>query len=201
MGKIKKDYLDHWYDYSIDLDNRTLWLGSTAEEAAGSESGVEYSLVENVIKSLHLLEKNAPNGDKPVFILLNNPGGDEIEGMAIYDAIKACKNHVTITVYGKVMSMAGYILQAADYRIMAPNSVFMMHEGTRGLPSDHPRIVKNWNKYYDKVDEILFNLYLNKIKEKHPEFSKKKLDDMLKFDTILTALETVDLGLADKVLE
>jgi ATP-dependent Clp protease protease subunit len=200
MGKISKDHIDKWYDYDIDMDNRTLWIGSILKDI-DSESGVDAALSERVIKGLHVLEKSASAGDKPIKIIINNPGGCETEGLAIYDAIKACKNHVTITVYGKCWSMAGYILQAADERIMTPTSSFMLHEGTRGLPTDHPRIVKNWNKWHDYVDEFLFELYFNKIKEKHPHFSKKKLEDMLKFDTILTAKEAVELGLADSVLE
>ena len=134
MAKVSKDHADKWYDYNIDLDNRTLWLGSIKKDDE-EESGVDFTLSESIIKGLHLLEKNAPNGDKPIFIIMNNPGGDEIEGLAIYDAIQACKNHVTATVFGKCWSMAGYILQACDWRVMAPNSTFMLHEGSRGWPS------------------------------------------------------------------
>lgn len=199
MARVTKDHIDQWYDYDIDIDNRTIWLGSVSADENG-ELGVDAKLAERVIKGLHVLEKNAPNGDKPIFILLNNPGGDETEGLAIYDAIKNCKNHVTVQVYGKCYSMAGYIIQAADHRIMTKHSFFMLHEGTRQLPADHPRIVKAWNNYLDKLDVIFFDLYLNKIRKKHPNFSRKKLEDMLKFDTILTAQEAVDLGLADEVL-
>lgn len=200
MPKLTKDHVDKWFDYDIDMDNRTLWIGSIDKDS-GNESGVDAALSERVIKGLHILEKNAPSGDKPIFLIINNPGGDEIEGLAIYDCIKSCKNHVTAKVFGKCWSMAGYILQAADERIMTPTSSFMLHEGTRELPHDHPRIVKNWNTWYDHVDEFLLDLYLTKIRQKHPEFSRKKLEDMLKFDTILTAQQAVDLGLADSIME
>ena len=42
--------------------------------------------------------------------------------MAIFDAIKICRSHVTILVYGQAESMSSIILQAADKRIMMPNS-------------------------------------------------------------------------------
>lgn len=200
MAKLSKDHIDKWFDYDIDMDNRTLWIGSVSTDN-GEETGVDAALSERVIKGLYILEKLAPAGDKPISLIINNPGGDEIEGLAIYDAIKACKNHVTATVYGKCYSMAGYILQAADERIMTPNSSFMLHEGTRGIGPDHPRIVKNWNKWYDYLDQCLLDVYLTKIRQKHPEFSKKKLEEMLKFDTILTAQDAVQLGLADTVME
>lgn len=200
MAKVNKDHIDKWYDYDIDIDNRTIWIGSVNIED-DEESGVDASLSERIIKGLHVLEKNAPSGDKPIFMLMNNPGGTEIEGLAIYDAIRSCKNHVTITVFGKCESMAGYILQAADHRVMSPHSRFMMHEGTRELPSDHPRIVKAWNKHYDKVDEICLKIYLDRIREKHPQFPKRKLVEMLKFDTIAWADDAVEYGLADEVLQ
>ena len=43
-------------------------------------------------------------------------------------------------------------------------------------------------------------LYLEKIRQKHPDFKLKKVQAMCNFDTILSAKETVELGLADKVL-
>jgi ATP-dependent protease ClpP protease subunit len=43
-------------------------------------------------------------------------------------------------------------------------------------------------------------MYLAKIRVKHPDFKLKKLQEMLNFDTILSAQESVDLGLADKIL-
>lgn len=199
MAKIHKEGIDRWYDYDIDVDNRTIWIGSP-NKTDEDESGVDYRLSERVIKGLHILEKNAPDGTKPIFLIINNFGGDEVEGLAIIDRITECKNHVTITGYGKVFSMAGYIMQACDHRVMSKNAAFLLHEGTRGLPSDHPRIVAAWNKYYDKLDAIFFDTYFTKIREKNPDFSKKKLEEMLKFDTILNAAETVGLGLADEIL-
>ncbi len=200
MAKLTKDHVDKWYDYNIDIDNRTIWLGSIDPNLGDEEeSGVDSSLTESIIKGLHVLEKNAPNGDRPILIIMNNPGGDVTEGLAIYDAIKNCQNHVTIKVYGKCYSMAGYILQAADTRVMTKNSYIMMHEGHRPSGGDHPRNVKAWQDHYDRLDAVCFKIYLDKIAEKNPSFSPKKLEDMLKFDTFLSAQESVDLGLADTV--
>lgn len=193
--------LEYWYEYNIDLDSRTLWIGSVKTDGEENESGVDYALVENVLKGLHLLECSGPAGDKPITIMLNNPGGDVIEGLAIYDAIRTCKNHVTIKICGKAWSMAGYILQAADERQVAKNASFMLHEGTRSLGTDHVQNIKRWSKYCDRLDEQCFEIYYQAISKKHPTFTRKRLRDMLKFDTILSATEVVDLGLADKIIE
>jgi ATP-dependent protease ClpP protease subunit len=41
---------------------------------------------------------------------------------------------------------------------------------------------------------------MNRIREKHPEFKEKKFKEMNVFDTILTAADAVELGLADAIL-
>lgn len=202
MAKVNKDHLDKWFDHNVDLDNRTIWIGSIKVED-DEESGVDAKLSESVIKGIHLLEHLAPAGDKPITVYINTPGGSEYDGLAIHDALKACKNHVTGIVWGKAWSMGSYILQACDKRIMAKNSSIMIHDGTLDLPAnEHPKIVKSWYEYYFKVleptcDEIL----LERIREKHPEFKDRKLRDMLEFDTIFTPTQAIELGLADEILD
>lgn len=46
---------------------------------------------------------------------------------------------------------------------------------------------------------ILNKIYLDRIREKNKDFTIKKLDKMLDFDTILLPSEAVQLGLADEV--
>jgi ATP-dependent protease ClpP protease subunit len=197
--KQSHDDASLFLEYDIHIPTRTLYIGSVSVDTDGDEGGVDFMLSERVIKGLHLLD--SVGTDKPINIILNNPGGDEVEGLAIYDAIKSCQNHITITVFGKVWSMSGYLLQGADERIMHKHSSFMLHEGYVGYGSNHPRIVQKWIDYYKKIDKILFSLYLEKIQEKQPKFTAKKLEDMLKFDTILTPQEAIDLNLCDKIAE
>ena len=110
-----------------------------------SESGTDANMAERVIKGLHMLDTSAPTGDKPITIIMNNLGGDWYHGMGIYDAIKACKNHITIKVFGYVMSMGSIIIQAADKRIMSPNSRMMIHYGTSGYYGHNKDFIK-WAK-------------------------------------------------------
>ena len=131
---------------------------------------------------------------------MNNTGGDVYHGLAIFDAIKTCKNHVNIIVYGHAMSMGSIILQAADERIMTPNSRMMIHYGEDGVWA-HPKIVLQWAKEGKKINEWMLDLYLEKIREKHPKFTRKKVDDICDFDTFFNAQEAVDMGLADRILE
>jgi ATP-dependent protease ClpP protease subunit len=56
-------------------------------------------------------------------------GGDWNDGMAIYHAISLSPCHITILGYASVCSMSSIILQAADVRLLMPDTDFMIHFG------------------------------------------------------------------------
>lgn len=198
MSRINKESIDRFYDYDIHAETRTIYMGSTNVDLE-DESGTDANMAERIIKGLHILDNSAPAGDKPISIIMNNLGGDWYHGMAIYDAIKACKNHITITVYGYAMSMGSVILQAADKRIMSPNSRIMIHYGTSGY-AGHSKILASWAEETRKQDIEMEAIYMEKIKQKHPSFRLSKLRDMCNFDTFLNSKEALDLGLIDEIL-
>ena len=187
------------FDYNCDFSFRTIWLGSETVSRNGDESGVDAALAERAVKAIYLLDKAAPSGDKPINILLNNPGGDVIHCAAIYDAIRCARNEIIITVYGMAMSAGSIILQAANKRILTPSSTVMIHEGEGGFYG-HPKNIENWIKHAKRVDKWAADIYLQRIREKHPSYKLKDLQKLLTFDTILTAEEAVELGLADEIL-
>jgi len=194
---IVRDDIDKFFDYEIYLPTRTIYLGSVSYED-GEETGTDHQMSERAIKGLHILDKNAPAGDKPITIIMNNDGGDTYHGFAIYDAVLRCRNHVTIIGTGNCMSMGSVILQAADERILTPNAKFMIHYCTWGIHGV-TKTAARWADEAKKLDQSLVDIYLEKIRVKHPTFTREKVDKLLNFDTILTAQEAVDLGLADKV--
>lgn len=172
-------------------------MGSEDISVEHGESGTDGAMAERTIKNLTILEGMS---SEPITIIMNNIGGDEYHGFAIYDSIKACKSPVSIVVLGHAMSMGSLILQAADERIMAETSRQMIHYGTWPIPDEHSKTTQQWAKEGKKIDKWIEQVYLDKIHEKHKDFSLNKLQKMLNFDTFLTAQESVDLGLADKVL-
>lgn len=186
MTKIK-DHLSDFQDNNIYIPSRTITI--TGE--------VDADMYLNVIKNLHALDQT----DGTVTIYLNSEGGSVVDGLAIYDAIRAMKNYVRIYVWGEASSAASFILQAGDERVVAPNAHIMVHYGTETLGPDNPQSVERWAKRNKELAEVMENIYLEKIKEKKPRFTKKKLTDMLTFDTILSGKQAVELGLADKVLD
>lgn len=236
MAKVNKETLDRWFDYNVDIETRTIYMGSMNTEN-GTELGVDYAMAEYFIKGIHILESKSQDA---ITIIMNNPGGDFFHGLAIYDAIKTSKCHCTIKVYGHAMSMGSIILQAADKRIMMPNSRFMIHFGYDSQ-DNHTKIVEKWIDEGKRLTHLMENIYLDVMFEKEEKmgdghlakvlgevmtkqkafdfppsdkpvtyvFSKKLetkrsqvrtvLREMLNFDTILTAEETVALGFADEI--
>lgn len=234
---VDDNYIYSWFDCNVDLINRTIYMGSISKDDCDGESGVDSFMAEYFIKGMHLLESN--NKEKEILILMNNPGGDWYHGMAIFDSIKGSSCFCIIKVYGHAMSMGSIILQAADKRIMMPNSKFMIHYGYDNK-GGHSKVFEKWgdeskrinyemeNLYLDKImakEELMGNGYLESIlskimtRQKSLEIPKSKtisykfsnslnikreevrciLKEMLNFDTILNAKETVDLGLADEI--
>lgn len=189
MAKVSKDHIDKFFDYGMDLDSRTIYMGSSdsGEEEPDDEdgAGTNWQMAEKVIKGLHLLEVAAPSGDKPITIIMNNLGGSEHHGMAMYDAIRSCRNKVIIKVYGAAMSMGSLILQAADVRQLAPHSRYMIHYGTWGT-YDHPKIAYKYAEEGKRWDQIFEKIYLDRMMVKDQAEHQVGNDDHM--ETTLAAI-------------
>ena len=90
----KSKEIEFFFDYGIDVKTKTLYMGSEGYGADDGETGTDFAMAEKVIKGLHVLDSMTQQG---ITIIMNNLGGDFYHGLAIYDAIKACKNQVKIT--------------------------------------------------------------------------------------------------------
>jgi ATP-dependent protease ClpP protease subunit len=197
--KPTRDDIDKFHDYSIYLPTRTLYVGSekVSEVDDFAESGCDAFMAERIVKNLHILDSTVA---EPINIIMNNIGGDTYHCFAIYDAIRACKSHVVVKVVGHAMSAGSIILQAADERIMTPNSCQMIHYGAFAI-SGHAKTTQKWAEEGKRIDKWIEQMYLKRINEKNPDFKLATLQRRLNHDTFLSAQESVDLGLADKMEE
>lgn len=180
-----KENLEYFHDKEVHIPTRSILLSGE----------VDLDTFNTFFKNLHILDQSV--GD--VFVYINSEGGDLDQGRAIYDLIKGCQNHITGIVYGEASSAASLILQACDKRRMSPSSYMMLHIGEEAT-GGHPENKKRWDEKYTKDTEHLMDVYLERIKEKKPRFTKKKLTDILRFDTILNGYQAIELGLLDEVI-
>jgi len=223
--KFKKDDIDQFMDNDIYIPTRTIFMGS-ATYLDYDESGTDHVMAETIMKALHILDNQdaaSKRGEKPINIMMNNVGGDIFHGMAIYDSIKNCKNHITIRVHGHAMSMGSIILQSADHRLMTQNSKIMIHYGGFGTDT-HTKTVYKWADEIKRFDKVMEDLFLKKIdgrklplhkyltligkqeeipsgnaKNKKVEINRERLQQMLNFDTFIDAQTALQLNLIDAI--
>jgi len=198
--------IDYVHDSDIDPEKNEIYLFGREElyaEDPESEPGVDYRMANRFIKNIRLLQSL---NNEPILIHMKTNGGFWEEGMAIYQAIKACPNYVAILNYTWARSMSSIILQAADYRAMMPYSTFMYHDGTVGFGGT---VRQFWTEaaQMKASQEIMMDIYLDKA-EDGPAWegrSRSAIKKMMrsrmdrKEEVYLTAEETVEQGFADLV--
>lgn len=187
MTKFTRDDIAHFHDTDIHLPSRTISL----------VDGIFETECSKLIKNIHMLNEKS---NDPITLKMATTGGFVYDMWAIHDAIKESNSKVTIVVYGYCMSAGTVILQAASKRILSPNTRFMMHYGSEGSYPTHSKDFQRSAKESEVNNEMMEKIYLDRIQEKQPSFTLKKLKDMIQFDKYLSAQETVDLGLADSIL-
>jgi ATP-dependent protease ClpP protease subunit len=139
-------------------------------------------------------------------VVVHNCGGFWEEGMAIYDAIVACPNKVTVLNYMHARSMSSIIFQAADKRVMMPHSTFMFHEGSIEF-SGTPKMFRTTHEQELIALKIMIGIYIDAMKKKGKlrKKSRKEIENWLvgqmdkKEDVFLSAKEAVAYGFADEI--
>ncbi len=204
----------HWemHEWNVDVRGFQLFLVGkpieyVADDKNRGEPGVEYQMATQLIKNLQILSDITK--DRPILIHMKTCGGDWSEGMAIYDAIWACPNPVTILSYTHARSMSSIILQAADKRVLMPHSYFLFHEGDTGVFGTN-KYFQSYAEWLKKaVDPTMLDIYVRalktkgKFKRQSPERIREMLQGLMdkKQDVYLTAQEAVEWGFADAVFD
>jgi len=187
MSEKLKDYIELFHSDRVFIPTKTINVSGD----------VDIDMYDKMLCNLHSLD--SINGE--ITIKLMTDGGSVSIARGIYDIIRGCKNRVNIICYGEVSSAGTIILQAADKRVMSPNSKLMLHVGSEGIASDHPR---NVDRAYtqNRVDEKwIEDVYLPKIKEKKKRYTRNQLKSMLTWDKSFDPKEALELGLIDEIGE
>lgn len=149
-----------------------------------------------IVAQLLFLESEDSNKD--IHLYINSPGGSVTAGMAIYDTMQFIRPDINTIVMGQACSMGSLLAQAGSKgkRYILPNARHMIHQpsgGARGQATDMEIQVK----------EILaLKRSLTEIYVKHNSAGKtfKELSKDMERDYYITADESVEYGLADKVI-
>lgn len=201
------DELEYAHDYGINPKTRELFLFGREEFAwrsdDDSEPGIEYALANQFIKNVRML-----TGDAPILIHMKTNGGHWHEGMAIYNAIKYCPAHVTILSYTHARSMSSIIFQAADYRVMMPDSIFMAHRGTIAFDGTVTQFETEYQQCQIE-DARMMEIYVDSMRrsDRFVGMDDASISEWLKEqmrqreEVYFSAEQAVELGLADAVFD
>ncbi len=147
-----------------------------------------------IVAQLLFLESDNP--DKDISFYINSPGGSVSAGLAIYDTMQFIKPDVSTLCVGQAASMGAMLLTAGakGKRFCLPNSRVMIHQplgGFRGQASDIEIHAK----------EILYlKQRLNELMAKHTGKDVDTIGKDTDRDNFLSAEQSVQYGLVDKVL-
>ena len=146
--------------------------------------------------SAQLLYLEAENAKKEISMYINSPGGVVTAGLAIYDTMQFIKPAVSTLCMGLAASMGSLLLTAGEkgMRFALPNARILLHQpsgGFQGQASDIERHAE---------DIVKIKRRLNEIYVKHTGKDYETIERTLDRDYFLTAQESADFGLIDKVL-
>ena len=173
------------YDiYSRLLKERVIFLVGPVNDATANL----------VVAQLLFLE--ADNPDKDIYFYINSPGGSVTAGLAIYDTMQFIKPDVSTLCIGQACSMGAFLLTAGTKgkRFSLPNSRVMIHQpmgGFQGQASDIAIHAKEILSLRSKLNEIMAF---------HTGQPIDRIEKDTDRDNFLSASESVEYGLIDKVL-
>jgi ATP-dependent Clp protease protease subunit len=147
-----------------------------------------------IVAQMLFLESDNP--DRAIYFYINSPGGSVTAGMSIYDTMQFIKCPVHTIVMGQAASMGSLLAAAGEkgHRLILPNARHMIHQplgGASGQATDveiQARELLRWK-------EVLTNIY---VRHTGKEFDMLKAD--MERDNFMTAQQSVDYGLADRVI-
>ncbi len=156
---------------------------------------IEDHMANLIVAQLLFLESENP--DKDIHLYINSPGGSVTAGLAIYDTMQFVRPHVSTMCIGQAASMGALLLAAGEHgkRYSLPHSRTMIHQplgGYQGQATDieiHAREI------------LTVRERLNGILAKHTGQSLERIADDTERDNFMSAGESVEYGLIDKVLD
>ncbi len=155
---------------------------------------IDDNLANSVIAELLYLDSLS---SEDISIYINSPGGAVSAGLAIYDTMNFVKSDVSTICMGIAASMAAFLLSSGKKgkRFILPNADVMIHQplgGAQGQATDITIASVRINNLKKR---------LNKILSKNTKQTLEKIEKDTERDNYLDALEAVEYGLVDKVIE
>ncbi len=149
----------------------------------------------SVVAQLLFLESENP--EKDISFYINSPGGSVSAGMAIYDTMNFIKPDVSTLCTGMAASMGAFLLSAGakGKRFSLPNSKVMIHQPLGGTQGQATEIEIHAREILKTREQ------LNRILAERTGQPLEKIERDTERDYYLSATESQEYGLIDKVID
>lgn len=156
---------------------------------------VEDHMANLVVAQMLFLESENP--DKDIHLYINSPGGSVTAGLSIYDTMQFIKPDVSTMCIGQAASMGAVLLTGGTKgkRFILPHSRTMIHQPLGGFQGQATDIEIHAKEILDVRER------LNKILADHSGQDMDTIKNDTDRDNFMSASESVEYGLVDKVLE
>ena len=177
------------YDiFSRLLSDRIVFLGEEVSDVSANL----------IIAQMLFLESQDP--EKDIQLYINSPGGSVSAGFAIYDTMQYVKCDVSTICVGLAASFGAFLLAGGTKgkRLALPNAEIMIHQpaihgnGIQGQATDIKITSDHIQKSKKRLNTIL------------SENTGKSIDEVAiatERDNYMTAIEAMDFGLIDKIID
>lgn len=152
---------------------------------------VEDMMADSICAQMLFLAKE--DKEKPIYLYINSPGGSVTAGMAIYDTMNAVQAPVHTVCMGQAASMGAFLLCSGDVRSALPSARIMIHQplgGARGQATDIEIQAKEILRMKKELTQIIAD---------NSNHSYEKVRHDCERDFFMSAQETLDYGLIDKI--
>ena len=180
---------------TTEYERRTLRKNRIIVVSGDIDSGTAHEFLEDIHVLLHEESKD------PITIVIASPGGEAFSGFAMVRAVRlAQKNGIKVigSVHGYACSMAFFLLQSCDERIMGKLDVLMAHGITTGFTGDMKNIeseTKLLTYWHTEWADLVASRCIGEYTE--PGFWFEVFRDNT--PQWYTAAECKEMGLVDKV--
>jgi ATP-dependent protease ClpP protease subunit len=134
-------------------------------------------------------------GDRRITLRIHSPGGEILEGTAIYNALTRHRGGVDVAIDGMCASMATVVAMAGETRTMAENGWFVIHNPFVGVMGESKDLRKQAD-IMDGMKDGLISAY-----ESRTGMDRSELSDMMDEETWLTAKQAKKFGFITDITE
>jgi ATP-dependent protease ClpP protease subunit len=169
-----------------------------AFKATPEQSGeVELSLYDEIgafgIGAKQFIAELKEHKGQHIHLRINSPGGEIVEGSAIYNALTRHEGGLTVHIDALAASMASVIAMSGNPVLMADNALLMIHNPWTIAAGES----EDLRKQADLLDTMKSNLV--RAYQKKSGMEEKAIAKLMDEETWLDAVEAVALGFVDAI--